>query len=34
MTTPVTILLGNTDQLTEKYEDAASMLAGAKLVDR
>jgi cell division protein FtsQ len=32
MTTPVTIVLGDTTQLTKKYEDAASVLAGARLV--
>lgn len=32
MTTPVTIDLGNTTQLEEKYEDAAAVLAGANLV--
>jgi len=32
MTTPVTIVLGATTQLHQKYEDAAALLAGAKLV--
>lgn len=32
MTTPVTIMLGATTQLHQKYEDAAALLAGAKLV--
>jgi cell division protein FtsQ len=32
LTTPVTIFLGTTAQLAQKYEDAASVLAGAKLV--
>lgn len=32
MTTPVTIVLGSTTQLHQKYEDAAALLAGAKLV--
>lgn len=31
MTTPVTIDLGNTTQLEQKYEDAAAVLAGANL---
>ena len=32
MTTPVTVALGDTTQLTKKYEDVAAVLAGAHLV--
>jgi cell division protein FtsQ len=32
MTTPVTILVGSAAQLPQKYEDAAAVLSGAKLV--
>jgi cell division protein FtsQ len=31
MTTPITVDLGNTSELREKYEDVAAILAGAKL---
>ncbi len=31
MTTPVTVDLGDTTQLDQKYEDAAAALAGATL---